>query len=821
VLDKPNVWPLGGDPRADLLTWYERETNTLIMRPIVPLEEESRYAVILTNRLTDEAQNPVVSPWPYVNHTRQTEALRAIESALPKWNLTIDDVAFAWSFSTARVTGDLVDIYRGLHGDGPFSAMETDYPAGVLEAHQVHEIADHSDTYRLPVEAVMEPLVQLGLFSEEAGAVMDASYRSFSSDMIGGSFNTMYLLADRDDDGYDDADEWWQINSMTGEYSAASQRVPFTCVLPNPGYGFEPPYDVAIFGHGYGSSRFDLLGFAHAFNRQGFAACSLDFPGHGPTVSPEEKTLIEAALTGYGLTPFYYHLKDSRMRDLNNVRGAESGGDQWTADPFHTRDMVRQAVVDWMQMIRSFQACGTGEMERIEMTIDGPLPTGEGVTSCDWDNDGVVDMGGPDARFVLAGGSLGGINAGVAAGVIPDVEAFSPIVAGGGTLDIGVRTEIGGAVEALIGRLTTPMFLGYPNDEGGLNIVQMVNSVTDMVELPVGTIDSVPAMGSVVVENITKGTSRTGMIPQDGRFRLSLGADGLDYFEKREVSGMPLDGPVLGSTYEVDDTTVLGDAFVVTLFDESGVEVASFDSWAGDVVHEGVTMRAGQALVAGSHGTGHIRGTPQVRRLAMLLASVLEPGDAISYAPHWYKEPFEELGGKAVNVLAVPTPGDMIVCINTGIALSRAAGIVDYKTIDEKYGTTMDRFLIDTEVVRGIAEHGPWVSSNDGVTPVLFDADDLDNGTDGLGAPSDVNPARISVQTSAGMSGMRLPYVSTTGTHGFGMPDSSLSFDINMFALNQIAWYLGTGGQELLDDPCFESNDCDYFRPLKSDGGGK
>jgi hypothetical protein len=71
------------------------------------------------------------------------------------------------------------------------------------------------------------------------------------------------------------------------------------------------------------------------------------------------------------------------------------------------------------------------------------------------------------------------------------------------------------------------------------------------------------------------------------------------------------------------------------------------------------------------------------------------------------------------------------------------------------------------------------------------------------------------------MSGMRLPYVSTTGTHGFGMPDSSLSFDINMFALNQIAWYLGTGGQELLDDPCFESNDCSYFRPLKSDGGGK
>ena len=30
VLDHPNVYPEGGDPRIDLLTWYERETDTLI-----------------------------------------------------------------------------------------------------------------------------------------------------------------------------------------------------------------------------------------------------------------------------------------------------------------------------------------------------------------------------------------------------------------------------------------------------------------------------------------------------------------------------------------------------------------------------------------------------------------------------------------------------------------------------------------------------------------------------------------------------------------------------------------------------------------------
>ena len=51
VLDHPNVWPPGGDPRADLLTFYELESDTLIVRPIKPLREETTYAVVLTNRL--------------------------------------------------------------------------------------------------------------------------------------------------------------------------------------------------------------------------------------------------------------------------------------------------------------------------------------------------------------------------------------------------------------------------------------------------------------------------------------------------------------------------------------------------------------------------------------------------------------------------------------------------------------------------------------------------------------------------------------------------------------------------------------------------
>jgi hypothetical protein len=36
-----------------LLTYYERETDTLILRPLLPLDEMTRYAVVVTDRTVD------------------------------------------------------------------------------------------------------------------------------------------------------------------------------------------------------------------------------------------------------------------------------------------------------------------------------------------------------------------------------------------------------------------------------------------------------------------------------------------------------------------------------------------------------------------------------------------------------------------------------------------------------------------------------------------------------------------------------------------------------------------------------------------------
>ena len=805
VLDEANIWPPGGDPRDDLLTFYELNSNTLIFRPVRPLREETTYAVVLTERLVDENGAPVRSPWEFVNHLRQTEALEPLRDALPGVGLSVEDVAFAWTFTTGNVTGELVDVRAGLHGEGPFAALETEYAPGFTEALVMHEM-DGLDPGILPMDVLIGELVNLGLFDEEAeGPVLTENYLNFSSGVVGASFLTPNFLADRDDGGSDTSDEWWKMDRLKGTYSVAPERVAFTCTLPmesaNPG---KPP-PVVIFGHGYGSSRFDFLGFAWAFNRMGFAACANDFPGHGPTIDPELLELVEIFLKPKGLWPFLEHLEDSRYRDLNNDGYRDSGGDQWSADAFHTRDMVRQAAVDWIQFSRDVEQCGVSEW----VNVDGST----GV-SCDWDGDGVADMGGPDNEIYMVGGSLGGINAGVAAGVMPELNATAAIVPGGGLLDVAMRTEIGGAVEAMQGRLMTPMFLGWPNaDTGGIDIVQVVNSVTDMVALPVAHVDSLPLGGKIILENLNNGVVREGMIPADGTFRLPISADALDPTEKRQLVGMPDEGPEVGGDYTVEDTTLLGDPIVITIEDADGNVVLTLDSWEESVTHEGIEMPAGSTLVAGSHGSGYIRGTTDLRRLAMVFGAILEPGDAIAYAPHYSEDMLN--GTEPRNVLLVPTPGDTIVSVNTGIALPRAAGWFDQDNIDPRYGMTVDDFLVDRRVIQGIEQYGPYVCA-DG-NPCLFDADDLDNGTDGTGATSD-EPLRVTVETTTGISGLRLPYASKTGSHGFGLPDPRLDFDINTFAIMQISSYFAMGGLELSDDPCLEDASCAWIPQV---GGAK
>ena len=60
---------------------------------------------------------------------------------------------------------------------------------------------------------------------------------------------------------------------------------------------------------------------------------------------------------------------------------------------------------------------------------------------------------------------------------------------------------------------------------------------------------------------------------------------------------------------------------------------------------------------------------------------------------------------------------------------------------------------------------------------------------------------------------MRIPYVEQTGSHGFVLPNPTLAFDINSFAVHQIARYFQSRGQILTDEPCMADHSCTWLPP--------
>ncbi|HEY6049870.1 MAG TPA: hypothetical protein VIZ58_01375, partial [Thermoanaerobaculia bacterium] len=114
----------------ELLDFYERSTHTLVLRPVLPLEQERRYAVILTERLKDVRGHAVVAPGSGINHPAQTEELRPMLGHLPA-GVKLADIAYAWAFTTQSTTRELESIRAGLNGFGPFFRFRDQFPVAV------------------------------------------------------------------------------------------------------------------------------------------------------------------------------------------------------------------------------------------------------------------------------------------------------------------------------------------------------------------------------------------------------------------------------------------------------------------------------------------------------------------------------------------------------------------------------------------------------------------------------------------------------------------------------------------------------------------
>ncbi len=816
VLDRPNVWGqlypgMGQDPYKDLIDFYALESNTLLVRPALPLQQQSTYAVVVTRRVLGlNSGSPVRSPFSGINHVQQTPALLPLvqDGLLDRLGLDVADVAFAWSFTTQSISHDLEAVRAGLWGQGPFSYLGDEFAPSLTAVDQVDEPERTDNVYVLKPDRLLAAfegtsLLELIGQSSNAKVPLIESYRRNVSHLVFAELDSPAFLAN--DEGI------FQMDWQRGTAAYGRDRLYLLCVVPKPMPGRKQPFPVILYAHGTGSSRMELFGFAGFWAGFGFATCGIDAYAHGLFDSPAFRELADSALAPYGLERAAKVLFTGRATDHNGDGIADPGAGFWTANSLRTRDMVRQTVVDHLQLVRVLRSFGSGTMP-VDVNGDGALEL-----AGDFDGDGVADFGG-EQDYYMTGGSLGGIMTAVVGAVEPSIRALAPTSGGAGLSDIAVRSVQRYALEAIWMPILGPLVVSTPTADAGR--LKLSFDALDVFAEKVVPFAVVPDAGRGELDAVQVGDRMRIINKRNGE---------VDEVRVRaDASGQP------SLAMRLQIAADRGDPVAIELW-RQGAEAPYrvIDTFELDADFQGVTYAAGSSLVTLQEGFGYRRGSAPLRQLLGLAQMAVDPADPANYT-RYYHTPLSLPPDGAVpkNVLIVNTPGDMNVPINTGMALARTAGFYDPLSKDPRYDMSIDNLLVRTHALVGLEKLRPFADDPCYYAPgeVLFDLDEASQGNDAEEGPhlsepvknpacdgSPWQPAscseaciprpplRLTVEKPWGTSGVRLPYILPTGIHGYDLPDPSLDFDYNLYEIRQIGWFFATSGDEIVDDVCLAS----------------
>jgi hypothetical protein len=774
-----------------LLTWYERETDTLVLRPLLPLDEMSRYAVVLTDRLVDALGNPVKSPFELVYHASQRSTAERVRDIIddPRFANYFGDlrgtglarVGFVWSFTTQPTVDDMRRLRDGLFGQGPFSRWAEQYPPALEVQRLVGLTANLDQGFTDPpgwiqsekgiaggcpdksqnlwiisyegLRAKMKELVEQG-FDISPGPDAQLLLRKFEAvdHMVIATFRSPFLLEGGPDST--DPNAAFDINYLTGDAVETEDVVQLWLIVPKETAEHQQPFDVNIYGHGYTGNFLELILYAGNMAEHGIATVGINAMGHGLVLGLDEETGASAALGGACYAPAIDALTLGRTRDLNHDGVQDSGGDFWSSYLFHTRDGVRQSILDHLELVRILRAFGQdGAMScRDDATpekVHGCDLNGDGLPEIagDFDGDGRVDAGGPNAHYGTWGESLGGILSAIHGAIDAYVTSAVPGSGGGGLTDIGVRSFQGGVIEAVLLRIWGPLLVTVRAEErqpctplstdedrcticaaGDLSLRWVLPDVNGTGEVEIDCLaPGLLASSTVRVRNETNGEVKCARVGDDGRFRVGLPSTTGDeveiqFWEGKDVVGSYASCDLVGGP----PLKLLVDVWGAGRFPSGAANGDASQSCAADSCSgfQGQFFGQGTPLTAPGDGYGIIRQTPSSRRFIGLAQAALEPGDPISFAPYYALKRMTDPFGNEIAphaVLTLDTIGDQNVPLNSGIAFARATGALpflrpdqaglypeylDYVTPDELYadlgGKTPNQDLIDNHVVEGI-----------------------------------------------------------------------------------------------------------------------
>ena len=896
------VAPAWGDlaTRADaLMTFYERETNTLILRPLTPLRERSTYAVVITKRLLDERGAPVGSPFDAPYHISQHKHLSQIGALLPE-GLNQRDVAFAFTFTTQTLSSDWVAVRDGLYGHGVQEQIGRAFPARLkrIKAVRTGSLVEGEHAYLMPTSAWINSFrliatSLLGLapsseaFKAQLGAQEAIDYHvmtTFSSPQLFSrlpegertAHETQEAEQGEQDESergdlvrpcepeepceldQDDASRWrplneqaWPADLSVTPAEAYPEEVSAWVVMPKR-EAVEALYDrldtqreargeplaseaeraarmtpVVLLGHGYGSTRFEALSFAGYFAKLGMATVAIDCPSHGIALNQEEQALALSLTERFGVRAFFEAAVKGRARDQDFDGRVDSGADFWTAYVFHTRDVVRQCVLDTMQLVRVLRSFDGERRWGFDLNGDG-----EPELAGDFNADGVVDLG-LHSPLSAVGGSLGGITSALLASLEPEIDVAVPISGGGGLSDVGLRSLQGGVREAVILRVMGPLWLGVPADDPtqGTRVYTLAPELNDDGRRDLGHLPALKPYDTIVVENLTSGERGCAYVQEGGFFRVAVESDVGD-----EVRLLAYAGPQLAADGECG------------LREGPPEPMGVLDRFEGEVSFLGDTYAKDSSLRSIAEGFGEGRATPGLRRFLSLGQLVLDGGDPASYARHALLEPLTYPGAQqetGSHVLVVTTMGDMNVPASSGVTLGRAMGLIDYKrALPEQEGKTANQVLLETHTTEAVHSVGRHLDERG--APVHLDLE-LFSGGDDLwseqGVPRLRTPLRAGLSEPdalGGYSGAIFPYAVPQGQHGFNFPGADRDlyikrcleaceeppegeapsceercaeayvggFDVGYFFFNLLGDYLSAGGRAWAVKSCYADDSC-------------
>jgi hypothetical protein len=391
ALDKLDAAALGvhktGDAIAIDQTVYDPTTNTLYAKPYSVLDQDRRYALVVTDAVQDAAGNPVTADPAYraclASATGYCSALaQAVSQAAAAAGG--NHIVAAAVFTTMSATSWLERARKVLDYVPPMPSLAT--PRSTFPIASLAGVVLHMQTGAVPPRFTDIALPVNASILAGVGAVVMGSYSSPN-----------FLEDDQSIRPYPTVPDL--------EVPASINRVAFNALLPatpKPAEG----YPVVIFGHGFGDSRFGgPTAVAQTFNKAGLAVIAIDAVGHG--FGPLSTVTFRDAQGGSTTLD-----AGGRSIDLNGdgIIEANEGCALLTPVAFGLRDCFRQTAVDLMQLVR---------------TIQGGL---------DLDGDGRPDL--DASRIYYAGESLGAMYGSIFTAMEPAVRAAALNVGGASTVDI-------------------------------------------------------------------------------------------------------------------------------------------------------------------------------------------------------------------------------------------------------------------------------------------------------------------------------------------------------------------------------------------------